>query len=62
MKSKVTSKKVLISAIAFADNMDLVIEGDEVEDIMNQMLRKFDDLHIATGEYIEFGKSKYCTQ
>ena len=48
MKSKVTLKKMLISAIAFVDNTDLVTKGDKIEDIMNQMLGKYDDLCAVT--------------
>ena len=60
MKSKVTSKQVLISAIAFVDDTDLLVEGDDGENTMNQMLGKHDELNAATGGYIEFDEIKYC--
>ena len=50
---------MLIAAIAFVDDMDLVEEGIDAEIIMKLMLKTYDDSHAATGGCIEQDKSKF---
>jgi len=58
-KSKMSQLEMLMSAIAFVDDVDLVADGKEVEKKMIEMLQTYDDLHTATGGLIEQSKSKY---
>ena len=44
---------MLISAISFADDTDLVAEGNDVEQIITDMLQMHNDLHTATWGLIE---------
>ena len=48
-----------ISAIAFADNTDLVIEEINIESMMKLMLKTYDELQIKIGRFIEENKSKF---
>ena len=57
--SKLTKVMVLIAAIAFVDDADLVAEGIDAESKMKIMLKLHDDLFAATGGYIEQNKSKF---
>jgi len=59
MQSRITKKNELISAVAFVDDTDLLVEGDNVEMMMNEMLGTYERLYAATGGVIEFEKSKY---
>jgi len=59
MHSRMNNMNELISAVAFVDDTDLVVEGVEVEKMMNEMLATYERLYAATGGAIEFGKSKY---
>ena len=58
-ESKLTKEMVLIAAIAFVDDADLLAEGTDSESMMQLMLKTHDDLHAATGGYIEQDKSKF---
>ena len=58
-KSKLSQLVMLTSAIVFVDDAELATKGNEVEQMMVDMLQKCDDLHIATGGLIEKNKSKY---
>ena len=58
-KSKLSQKEMMILAIAFVDDTDLVAEGTNIEVMMEEMLQKYNDLHIATGGLIEQNKSTY---
>ena len=58
-KSKLSKSEVLISAIAFVDDTDLIVEGTEAEEKMQEMLKQYNDLHTATGGLIEQKKSSY---
>ena len=46
--SKLTKEMVLIAAIAFVDDTDLIAEGIDAEIMMKLMLKTHDDLHAAT--------------
>ena len=59
MTSKVTNHNELISAIAFVDDTDLVVEGENVEEKMNMMLNIYNKLYAATGGFIEVNKCNY---
>ena len=50
---------VLIVAIVFVDDTDLVAEGIDTESMMQLMLKTYDNLHAATGGHIEQDKSKF---
>jgi len=52
-------ERVLIAAIAFVDDKDLVIDGNEAESKMQRMLKIYDDLYKAKGGHIEEDKSKF---
>ena len=52
-------ERVLIAAIAFVDNTDLVVDGNETERKMQLMLKIYDDLYTAIGGHIEEDKSKF---
>ena len=52
-KSKLTQMEMIISAIAFVDDTDLVAEGKEIEKKIVEMLQTYADLHRATGGLIE---------
>ena len=47
--------------IVFADDTDLVTDGNQVKNIMNRMLGTYDGLCAITRGCIEFNKSKYYT-
>ena len=51
-KSELIELVILLSAIAFVDNTDLVAEGNDDEQIIVDMLQIRNDLHVATGGLI----------
>ena len=58
-KSKLIELRILISTIAFVDDTDLVAEGNDVEQMIVDILQTQNNLHTATGGLIEQDKSKY---
>ena len=52
-KPKLSELVILIWVIAFVHDIDLVAEGNDIEQIMVDMLQTHDALHIATGGLIE---------
>ena len=58
-KLKLLQLEILISAIAFIDDTDLVAEEKEVKKKMVEMLQTYNNLHTAIGGLIEQSKSKY---
>ena len=58
-KSKLSQEETIVSAIAFVNNTDLVAEGENIEEIMQQMLHNYNDLYAVTGGLIEHNKSMY---
>ena len=61
LKSHITSIKELIIAVLFVDDADMIEEGDEAEENMQEMLEIYNRLYSATGGYIENKKCKYFT-
>jgi len=59
LKSHITSIKELITAVLFVDDTDMIEEGDEAEENMQEMLKIYNRLYSATGGYIENKKCKY---
>lgn len=55
--SKLTQKLNLTTAMSFADDADLVVDGIEAEMKMLRMLKTHDDSHTATKGCIEEDKS-----
>ena len=58
-KSKLLELVILMSAIAFVDDIGLIAEENDIEQMMVDMLQMCDNLFIATGGLIEQDKSKY---
>jgi len=57
--SKLSRDEIIISAIAFVDDTDLVIDGDDLQERMQRMLQQYNDLYTATGGLIEQNKSMF---
>ena len=58
LKSHITSIQELITAVLFVDEANMIEEGDEAEENMQEILEIYNRLYSATGEYIENKKSK----
>ena len=52
-------KLVQIVAVAFVDDIDLIIDREDAEYKMQLMLIIYNDLYLATGGYIEDEKCKF---
>ena len=58
-ESGLTNQSSQIVAVMFVDDADMVTEGVEAEMKMKQILKKYDNLHAATGGKIEEKKCKF---
>ena len=58
-ESQVNRDIILKVSVAFVDNNDIVADGEDVEEDMKTILDDYNDLHLATGGYIEEQKSKF---
>ena len=47
------------AAVGFVDDNDVIEDGEKVNEDMQIMLNKHNDLHAATGRHIEEEKTKY---
>ena len=59
IKSRVYNDTIQKVAVAFVDDNDMISDGDEVQEKMNFIVTEYNDLHMATGGYMEEEKSKY---
>ena len=46
-------------AVAFVDNTDLIIDGEDTEYKIQLMLKIYNDLYLAIGGYIKDAKGKF---
>ena len=47
------------ASVAFVDDNDMVTDGENVEEIMKIITTEYNNLHSATGGYVEEEKSKF---
>ena len=59
IKSRVCNDTMQKVAVAFVDDNDMISDGDEAQGKMNFIVTEYNDLHMATGGYMEEEKSKY---
>ena len=60
-ESQVNGDIILKVSVAFVDDNDMVADGEDVEEDMKTILDDYNNLHSATGGYIEEQKSKFYT-
>ena len=56
---KITGKELQCVAVAFADDTDLMTEGEEAFKLMQRTLSMHNRLHGATGGYVQEDKTTY---
>ena len=56
--SKLTRSKILIVAVLFVDNADVITEGSQAKIRMKKMLKMHDNLYSATKSKTEESKCK----